>query len=148
MDSMDKFAKHIEIKWSDLDPNFHLRHSVYYDIGAYARISFLNEYGMPSHELIAKGIGPILFREECVFKKEIVFADKVYVTAALQKNRRDSSRWTMIHEIYKNDDILAAIITIDGAWIDLHKRKLAIPPKEIMESFNIIPKTTDFSWTD
>jgi len=28
------------------------------------------------------------------------------------------SRWTMIHEIWKNNDTLGAIVTIDGAWID------------------------------
>ncbi len=37
---MSAYIKPLEIRWSDLDPNFHLRHSVYYDFGAYARISF------------------------------------------------------------------------------------------------------------
>ena len=40
---MDVYSKKVEIRWSDLDPNFHLRHSVYYDWGAYTRISFLSE---------------------------------------------------------------------------------------------------------
>ena len=30
------YTKPVEIRWSDLDPNFHLRHSVYYDYGVTA----------------------------------------------------------------------------------------------------------------
>lgn len=38
---MEKFIQEIQLRWSDLDPNFHLRHSVYYDWGAFCRIEFL-----------------------------------------------------------------------------------------------------------
>jgi acyl-CoA thioester hydrolase len=38
---MDSFTIPLDIRWSDLDPNFHLRHSVYYDYGAFARVQFL-----------------------------------------------------------------------------------------------------------
>ena len=41
---MKDFIKEIQVRWSDLDPNFHLRHSVYYDWGAYCRIEFLEQY--------------------------------------------------------------------------------------------------------
>lgn len=43
---MEQFSKEIQIRWSDLDPNFHLRHSVYYDWGAWCRVEFLNEFGL------------------------------------------------------------------------------------------------------
>ena len=36
----------LQIRWSGLDPNYHLRHSVYYDWAALCRISFLNEKGL------------------------------------------------------------------------------------------------------
>src|SRR5580765_9053612 len=121
---MDRYSKNVEIRWSDLDPNFHLRHSVYYDWGAFSRISFFTEHNLPAAVLQQHNFGPIIFREECVFKREIVFADQVNITLQLQKSRRDFSRWTMIHEIWKNKEILSAIITADGAWIDTKLRKL------------------------
>ena len=43
---MTSYIKPVEIRWSDLDPNFHVRHSVYYDMGAYIRMSFLTENGL------------------------------------------------------------------------------------------------------
>ena len=42
---MSEFNRMIQLRWSDLDPNFHIRHSVYYDWGAFVRVEFLNEHG-------------------------------------------------------------------------------------------------------
>ena len=67
-----EYIKDVDIRWSDLDPNFHLRHSVYYDFGAYCRISFLNDNGITETVMREHKIGPVLFREECVFKREII----------------------------------------------------------------------------
>ena len=142
------YKKQADIRWSDMDPNFHLRHSVYYDLGASTRISFLNDNGFTPNVLLQNQIGPILFREECVFKREVRFHDKVEIDLRLQKCRKDGSRWTMVHQLWKNETSLSAIITVDGAWIDLVNRKLAIPPAIIMNAFNTIPKTEDFKWLD
>lgn len=131
-----------------MDPNFHLRHSVYYDWGAFVRMSFLNEHGLTPSVLNQFHFGPILFREECVFKREIHFGDKVEINLQLRKSRRDMSRWTMIHEIWKNEQILSAVITAEGAWIDTHIRKLAAPPPVITDGFEKIPKSVDFEWLE
>ena len=137
---MDNYAKKIEIRWSDIDPNFHLRHSVYYDFGAFVRISFLAEHGLTTAHMQEHHIGPILFREECVFKREIHFNDAVSVNVKLLKATPDMGRWTMVHEIWKNEDTLSAVLTIDGAWIDTEVRKLAVPPEEFRKVFELIPK--------
>jgi acyl-CoA thioester hydrolase len=142
---MNQFIRQVEIRWSDLDPNQHLRHSVYYDWGAYMRMCVLTEVGMTTQALQQLGIGPILLREECVFKRELHFGDAVTINVQIVRSKPDMSRWTMRHEIFKNGDTLSAIITIDGAWIDLNKRKLAIPPISIQEDFHKLPKSTDFT---
>ena len=64
---MNNFIKNIEVRWSDLDPNFHVLHSKYYDFGAYCRMAFLVENGLSPATMLEHKIGPILFREECVF---------------------------------------------------------------------------------
>ncbi len=145
---MDKYSKQVEIRWSDLDPNFHLRHSVYYDWGAYVRLSFLNEHRLTPAVLLQNNFGPIIFREECIFKKEIIFADMIEVTLQLNKSRKDMSRWTMVHEVWKNNDTLSAIITIDGAWMDTKLRKLTSPPALILQGFEAIPKAQVFEWIE
>ncbi|MBW0161651.1 MAG: thioesterase family protein [Sediminibacterium sp. Gen4] len=142
------YTKKVEVRWSDLDPNFHLRHSVYYDWGAYVRMSFMTENGITPSLLQQYRIGPILFREECVFKREISFHDSVELTLQITKSTHDMSRWTMKHEIWKNKDTLSAILHIDCAWLDTHKRKLAVPPDSFIEIFNTIPKSDDFVWIE
>jgi acyl-CoA thioester hydrolase len=143
---MDKYSKTIDVRWADLDPNFHLRHSVYYDYGAYCRICFLGEHGLSMDLMEKLNFGPILFREEAVFRKEVRLGDGLTIDLELQKSRRDFSRWTIRHQIVKNDSILSSLITVDGAWINTLERKLATPPTQIKEVFEKMPKTADFEW--
>ena len=143
---MKKFEKSVEVRWSDLDPNFHMLHSKYYDLGAYCRMAFLVEHGLTPPVMIKYHIGPILFREECIFKREIGFGDRVIINFAIDKLSSDYGRWTMLHEIYKNGETLAATITAEGAWMDTILRKLAIPPQELIDLFDEAPRSGNFSF--
>jgi acyl-CoA thioester hydrolase len=145
---MENFVKDIQIRWSDLDPNVHLRHSVYYDWGAFCRISFLHEYNLTSELMHQLKIGPILFREECIFKKEIRLGDKVTISLEVIKAKRDFSRWAIQHTIKKDADTIAAILVVEGAWLDTAKRKLAIPPQQVFDAFSQMPLDTNFQWLD
>ncbi|HKB43166.1 MAG TPA: acyl-CoA thioesterase [Chitinophagaceae bacterium] len=144
---MKNFIVPVQVRWSDMDPNFHLRHSVYYDWGALCRVEFLYKYGLTADVMVKLQFGPILFREECVFRKEIRLGDNVTVNLELLKSRKDYSRWTIQHTIKKNEDI-SAIITVDGAWLDTVKRKLAIPPKDVVHVFGQMPVAESFQWLD
>jgi acyl-CoA thioester hydrolase len=141
---MTNYDKQLEIRWSDLDPNFHVRHSVYYDFGAFIRMSFLTEFGLSTEVLIKHQLGPILFREECLFKREIHFKDTVSINLVLKQCTATYSRWTMQHEIIKNGELVSAIITVDGAWMDTAKRKLTVPPSFVTPAMEKIPRTPDF----
>ena len=143
---MENFSRAVQIRWSDLDPNFHLRHSVYYDWGAFCRVEFLNEYGLTAKVMQQLRFGPILFREECVFRKEIISGDSVTMDLNITKSRKDFSRWTIQHHIYKNGDTLAAVLTVDGAWLNVVERKLASPPEEVYKVFDQMPKAASFEW--
>ncbi len=142
---MDNFEKKIEVRWADLDPNFHVLHSRYYDFGAYCRMAFLVENGLTPQVMTKHHICPILFREECVFKREITFGDEVLINFKLQKISSDFGKWTMVYEIYKNAETLAAVITVDGAWLDTVARKVTLPPKEVTHLFERAPKASGFS---
>jgi acyl-CoA thioester hydrolase len=126
---MNNYTYPVQIRWADLDPNFHLRHSVYYDWGAYCRIHFLYEHQLTAEVMQRLNIGPIIFREECIFKKEIKFGDEISIDMTVMQARKDFSRWTVRHQIFKNKDILSAILTLDLAWLNVSERKLAIPTK-------------------
>lgn len=145
---MDVYHKTIEIRWSDLDPNYHVRHSAYYDYGAFSRISFLNEHGVTPELMLSYHIGPVLFREECLFKREIKFGDALLVGLQLSRATADMSRWTMVHELIRNGHELAATVTVDGAWLDTTSRKLAHPPEVFRSALANIPKAPLFSYSE
>jgi acyl-CoA thioester hydrolase len=144
---MSAFNLPIQIRWSDLDPNFHLRHSVYYDWGAMCRIMYLGTFGLTPALMEKLSIGPVLFREECVFKREVRLGDKIHLTLELMDARRDFSRWTIRHSVVKNDEIEAASITVEGSWLDTKARKLAVPPAEISSVFKEMPVSVTFKWS-
>lgn len=143
---METFTKELSIRWSDLDPNFHVRHSVYYDFGAQHRIEILEQLGLTMKVMQEQFFGPILFREECVFRREIRLNSKVFISTKMGKMKDDASRWTIVHELKNENDQLYATISVDGAWIDMKLRKLASPtPQIVAEVMNLIPKADDFS---
>ena len=141
---MTKFEKTIEIRWADLDPNFHVLHSKYYDFGAYSRMSFFTEHGITVQTMQEHHIGPIVFREECVFKSEIKFGDTLTVNLMLVKTTEDYRKWTLQNEIWKNGDTLAAVITVEGSWMDTVSRKVTMPPAKFKHCFEAIPKSPGF----
>mgnify|MGYP003418958876 CR=1 FL=1 len=60
---MDTFSKQLSFRWSDLDPNFHMRHSVYYDFGAQHRVEILAKLGLAFIVIQNEYICLILYRE-------------------------------------------------------------------------------------
>lgn len=142
---MSVFTKEISIRWSDLDPNFHMRHSAYYDFGAQHRIEILEQQGLTMRIMQQQHFGPVLFREECVFRKEIHLGDTITISTKMGKMKEDASRWTIVHELKNQLGQVCAVLSVDGAWIDTKLRKLASPTPEIaMEVMRAFPKTDDF----
>lgn len=141
---MHNFSVPIQIRWSDIDANRHLRHSAYYDYGAMMRMMVLNECGITTALMEQLRIGPVLFREEAIFRKEIILEDKIIIDVECTKATADFSRWSLRHNLAKEDGTIAAIINIDGAWIDLTKRKLAVPNEFIQKAFASFPKAVGF----
>jgi len=117
-----------------------MRHSAYYDFGAQQRIEIIESLGLTMRLMQEQNFGPILFREECVFKKEIHLSDTITINCRLAKRTPDASRWTIQHEFMSADDKCCAIITVEGAWIDTRQRKLLAPmPKIVTDIFDAFP---------
>jgi acyl-CoA thioester hydrolase len=143
---MSLFRKVISIRWSDIDPNFHLRHSVYYDFGAQHRVEILESSGLTLSIMKELNLGPVLFREECVYKREIRFSDSITIDTKMLKMKPDASRWTIEHIFLNSDDKICAKITLDGAWLDTKTRKLKTElPQVVSDVFNSFPKSHDFT---
>ncbi len=133
-----------QVLWSQIDANQHMRHSAYADFAAQARVNMLEKCGLSALKLFELNIGPVLFREELFYLREVALNDYIKVTCEILKSRADASRWTIRHEIYRNDGVKAAIIIAEGAWIDTVKRKLVSLPEGMGNQFLSLPRSADF----
>lgn len=129
------YEKSFAVRWADMDPNAHMRHSAYADYAAQARLDFLADQGFPLHRFGELSIGPVLFREETRFLKEVHMGETIRVATELGGLRADGARWRLIHTLYKADGREAAVVTVEGAWLDLRLRKITIPPPELAATF-------------
>lgn len=131
-------------RWADFDPNNHLRHTAYNDYAAESRVRFFSDNGFSLLEFNEFNIGPILFKEETNFYREIRLGEDITVEIRLKGISKNGDKFKFQHKIIKQDGIIAAVIEIYGAWMDLKTRKLASPPKEILSTFDYLEKTADF----
>lgn len=123
-----------------------MRHTAYNDYCAQARLMYFEEINMPFDKLIDMNVGPILFREDTRFFKEIRMNEAFDVGFAISKLRRDGSKWSFRHNIYTKEGDLSAKIEVEGAWLDLIRRKTVVPPKELGDLLIQGPMTEDFEW--
>ena len=130
--------------WAMVDANQHMRHSAYADFAAHARVEVLEKMGLPLSVLKQLMIGPILLREELTYLREVHLNDTVTVNCALEKLSVDFAKWSFQQEIYRGDGVKAAIVRVDGAWMDLKTRKLTALPDVYKEKFEHLPKTDNF----
>lgn len=143
---MKDFSRTFNIRWADVDINRHMRHSAYNDYAAHVRIQLLKELGMDIDTLSELNFGPVLFREETLFFRELGMNEDIKVNVKLKSARRDGSRWSFVHEFINTDGKVAATVTVDGAWIDLNKRKLTALPDQFREAMFNIPLSDDFAF--
>src|SRR5690606_21030279 len=111
---------------------------------AQVRVSFFTDHGFPIDEFVKLQIGPILFREETQFLKEVGMNEIITIDIAISGMREDGSRWKIVHQIFKANREKAAIITVEGAWMDLIRRKLVAPPETLQHMISKLPKTENF----
>lgn len=138
------FKVNFNTKWSDFDPNRHMRHTAYNDYAAEVRVRFFQEHGLSINEFAKYNFGPILFKEETSFFKEIHIGENISVNMEMEAASEKNERWRVKHEIFNEKGVLSAEVKVYGAWIDLHKRKLTSPPENFAALFNDLPKSENF----
>lgn len=134
-----------QVLWSQIDANGHLRHSAYSDLCTQARSNMMKQVGFSMQEFSKHKIGPILFKEETIYFKEVRIDEEVYVKVLMTKFNSENHRFSITHELYNSKDIKCAVVNVDGAWMDLVTRKLTLIPNELISLIEFIPKSEDFN---
>lgn len=130
---MQKYTTQFEVKWADVDPNMHMRHTVYLDYADQTRIRFFNDNGLPFNRLQELGVGPVIFGTQTNFLREVMLSEKVTLDCHLMELSPGGRKWVIKHFVYKEDGTVAAELVYRGAWLDLRARKIVSPPEDIAE---------------
>jgi len=139
------FSQEFHVRWSDLDPNIHMRHTAYLDLCAATRFSYLESMGFTMEKFAELKVGPVIFNENITYMNEVRPGDKVRVTLKVKGLSKDGRKWKMFHELYRvSDGKPAATLEILGAWFHIGDRKLRQPPELLQSNIDSIPKTEDF----
>ncbi len=132
------YERTYEVRWSDLDPNRHLRASVYSDYGAQTRFAYLAEHGFSPERFAELEFGPIVLRETTEYLREVGMGERITVGFQVTRMRGRGFRWAVRHEIRRRDGETAAIIDLDGGWMDLKRRRLRRPPDDLVATLRYL----------
>ncbi|MBI1315444.1 thioesterase [bacterium] len=133
----------VQFRWSDLDVLGHVRHTVYYDLCASLRTRAMNALGIDIKAMQAAGVAPVLFREQCLFKRELHFGDTVRIDMELSGMRDGGARFAFVHRFWRGET-LCAELEVEGAWLNLQERKLSALPEEWHSKFEGIGRSPNF----
>lgn len=137
------YTKSFEVRWSEIDVNWHMRNTAYSELGTATRIAFLSENGFPPDAFLHQGFGPVILREETKYHREIRLGQIVTYTLQLSGMSPDGSHFEMYHDILV-DGGLAGIHRAEGSWLDLAARKLRTPPDPLQAAMLSLDRTEDF----
>lgn len=120
-------------RWADIDANRHLRHSAYADYAAQSRVEFLESFGFTMEKMGEWNIGPVIFREELRYFRELHSNDTITLRAKLMNASEDGRKFSFQTEFLLPDGTLAATVDVDGAWFNIVTRRVTAPPPEALE---------------
>jgi acyl-CoA thioester hydrolase len=141
---LSEYSKTYEIRWSDLDANNHVNYSTYIDAAGDLRYRFFTEHGFSPERFTQLGVGPTYITIHAEFLREVRMGEVVTITFALAGLSTRGGRWKVRHDVLKANGKKAVSLELEGVILDLATRKATLPTPELLETFHLIPRTTDF----
>ena len=142
---MDSYSGNYEIRWSDLDANGHVNYAVYIDAAGDLRYRFFIEHGFPPVRFTQLGIGPVYTALQARFLREVRMSETITITYSLSGLSPRGASWKVHHDVLKSNGKKAVSLDLEGTILDLSTRKPVAPSPDLLETFNLIPRTPDFT---
>jgi acyl-CoA thioester hydrolase len=81
---------------------------------------------------------------ETRYQHEVNFDESVVDWFKLAGLSPDGARWKSRHDLVKSDGDIAAIIKLEGVWVDVHTKQAIAPPPDLLQILNALPRTNEF----
>ena len=139
-----RYAKEFIAGWGTMDFNGHMANTAYLNLAADVRMAFFAEHGFPPSEFRKLALGPVIWKEELEYFREVGLHDSVTVTYALLAMSAEGARFVVENEIWSAAGERAATVRSTGGWLDLRTRKLVAPPPDLLAAFAKVPRAHGF----
>ena len=123
------YIQRFQIRYSDLDTNGHVANTSYLKFSLDTRIGYMLANGLTAEMMRESGFGPVVFREDISYLKELHVPEKIEVHYWTKSLHDDGIRFELCTEIRRQDGELASRVDIQGGWMSLTRRRLEKPPQ-------------------
>ncbi|MEO8445251.1 MAG: thioesterase family protein [Gammaproteobacteria bacterium] len=141
---MTPFTTTCEVRWADLDPNDHARHTAFLDWATHARLAAFASEGLIGGTFRELGVSPVIFREEADYLREVSGGDTVTVSFEFTGGSPDWKHWRIRHRLWRRDGVPCATVVVRGAWLDTQNRRIVAPPEAIARACAALPRSAEF----
>ena len=145
---MTPFTTTCEVRWADLDPNDHARHTAIMDWATHGRITAWASEGLLSGTFLELGVAPVIFREETDYLREVAGGDTITVSFEFTGGTADWKHWRIRHRLYRKDGVHCATVVVRGAWLNLRERRVVAPSEIIARACAALPRAAEFEQLD
>lgn len=135
------------IRWADVDANQHMRHSAYADYAADVRMAMFESIGFTMKDFAEANIGPILFREEARYMREVGLGESIRVDCKVGGMSADGRKWMLKHVFWRSRGGVeepCAQITVEGAWLDMTTRRVVTAPAALLDAVGALERADDY----
>jgi len=139
------FEERFRVGWSDLDANVHMANSSYLDHASNTRMLFFNKHGFTMSRFALEKFGPVVVRDEIVYRKELRLMDEFRVDLESVGLSSDAVRFRVRNTFRNTADDVSAVVTSDGLWFDLERRRPRSPPDDLDYLMRSLQRTSDFA---
>lgn len=130
--------------WSNVDPNWHMANTAYFEFAVNTRIAFFASKGFTPADFQRHGFGPVIRNDFAEYSREIGLNESFTVTMENGGLSDDGSRFRVVNSFYKEGHVLSARVGSIGGWLSYKERKLIAPPTEVIEAHSSLPRSEDF----
>jgi len=89
--------------------------------------------------------GPVIVRDELVYRKELRLMEDFRVDFEAAGLSQDGARFRVRNTFRNSANDISAVVTSDGVWFDLERRKPRIPPQDLDNLMRALQRTNDFA---
>jgi acyl-CoA thioester hydrolase len=132
------------VGWGDLDANQHLANRAILDRAADTRLSYFAAHGFPATRFATERIGPVIVRDELVYRKELRLLEAFTVDVRLLGLSSDGTRFELENTFRNASGEVTALVTSEGVWFDLDARRPRPPPADLDAVQRAMPRAASY----